>query len=79
MPEQVNYLVHRLARRNESDWGIIFTECDNKPIDEDKNAEYNPNNEPTPEDNIFDLNNYFPGNFPTGAQTPKLQKWHTNN
>ena len=49
MSEEVKERVHCLARCNKSDWGIIFTDRDNKPIDEDDNAYYDINNKPIPE------------------------------
>ena len=67
MPEKVKQRVHSLSRCNKYDWGIIFADRDNKPINEDNNAYYNPNNYPTPEDDVSNLDNYVPNNLPAGV------------
>lgn len=64
MPVEVKELVHCLARRNKADWGLVFADHENEPIGENDNADYGTNGNPTPEDNVFDLDNYVPNNFP---------------
>ena len=53
-----------MERRNKSGWSIIFTDHDNKPIDEDNDEDYDPNNDPNSENYYFDLNEYVTENFP---------------
>ena len=67
MPEEFKERIHRLARCNKADWSIVFTDRDNEPIDEDNNVNYDPNNNPTPEDDIFNLDYYVPNNFLVGV------------
>ena len=43
MHEEVKERIHCLARRNKSGRGLIFTDRDNKSIDEDKGVDYNQN------------------------------------
>ena len=49
MPEEVKERTHCMACHNKSFRGLIFTDRDNKPIDEDDNAYYDINNKPIPE------------------------------
>ena len=67
MPEEVKERAHRLARRNKFDRGIVFTDRENEPIDEDDDMDYDPNNDSTPEENTFDLDNYVPDKLPVGV------------
>ena len=53
-----------MLRYNKYGRGIIFTDPDNKPIDEDDGVEYDPNTNHNPEENVFNFNDYFPDNFP---------------
>ena len=49
MPEEVKERTHCMACHNKSFRGLIFTDRDNKPIDENEEADYDPNSNPTPE------------------------------
>ena len=44
--------------------GLIFTDHDIEPIYWDDNADYEPNDNPTPEDYVFGLDDYVSNNFP---------------
>ena len=63
MPEDVKYCVHRLERCNKSWRGLIFTDRDKKLIDDNENAYYDPNNDSTPKDDVFDHDDYVSKNF----------------
>ena len=67
MYEEVKDCAHHLARNNKAVRGLIFTDRDNKPIAEEDDAEYNPNDDPTLQDYVFELDDYVPGNFPARA------------
>ena len=45
----------------------MFTDRDNKPIDENNDAVCDQNDYPTPEDDVFDLDDYVTDNFPAGV------------
>ena len=66
MPEYFKERIHFIARYNKSGWGLIFTDRDNKAIDEYNDVDYDPNEYRTPEDGVFELDDYVSNNFPAG-------------